>query len=135
MADLFKGMNDREACDFQLEEWVKAQLVEPEILQKYTALHEAVQLNFRRNQNQPPTPFSHEKSELLKKLESVSVHGLSNAQLRVLDKVGITHNIGNSASIRIRELMTEHAADLSHIAEEIQKSNQELQNGTARLHR
>ena len=124
-------MELREAYD--LDKWIKEEITSREVMQKYSALQQALQQNFKRNQNQPPIPFNEQKEALLKALTNVSTYGLSNPQLRVLENLEISKHVGKTSSDNIRVLMTENAADLGHLAAEIQKYQTELQEGIKKI--
>lgn len=118
---------------YDLDKWIKEEITSREVMQKYSALQQALQQNFKRNQNQPPVPFNEQKEDLLDALKKVSTYGLSNPQLRVLENLEISKHVGKTASDSIRALMTESAADLGHLAEEIQKYQTELQQGIQKV--
>jgi len=114
---------------YNLKGWVDEEIVKREVIQKYSALQQALQQNAQRAQNQPPIPFNDQKKTLLETLNDVNIFGLSNPQLLVLDKLNIIQHIGSESSEEIKSLMIEHASDLAYLAEEINKYQAELQQG------
>jgi len=118
---------------YDLDRWIKEEITNREVMQKYSALQQALQKNLQRNQNQPLFSFNEQKEALLKALKNVSTYGLSNPQLRVLENLEISKHVGKTASGDIRILMTENAADLGHLAAEIQKYQKELQQGIQKI--
>lgn len=118
---------------YNLQAWVDEEITKRELIQKYAALHQALQQNSQRAQNQPPIPFNDQKQSLLETLNLVSIFGLSNPQLQVLEKLNIIKHIGKDASDNIKSMMIEHASDLAYLAEEINKSQIELQQGIQQI--
>ncbi|MHC9511790.1 hypothetical protein [Kangiella sp. M94] len=118
---------------YNLKGWADEEIVNREVVQKYSALQQALQQNAQRAQNQPPIPFNDQKKALLETLNSVNIFGLSNPQLMVLEKLNILQHVGSEPSQEIKALMIEHASDLAYLAEEIKKYQTELQQGVNQL--
>lgn len=80
---------------YNLKGWADEEVAKREVLQKYSALQQALQQNAQRAQNQPAIPFNDQKKALLDTLNAVNIFGLSNPQLMVLEKLNILQHIGS----------------------------------------
>lgn len=118
---------------YNLQAWADEEIVKRELIQKYSALQQALQQNSQRAQNQPPIPFNEQKKFLLEALNLVNIFGLSNPQLDVLKTINIINHIGTEAADDIKIMMTEHASDLAYLAEQINKYQAELQQGLQKI--
>lgn len=118
---------------YNLKGWADNEIVKREVIQKYSALQQALQQNAQRAQNQPPIPFNDQKAALLDTLKNVNIFGLSNPQLLVLEKLNIIQHIGDESAENIKKLMIEHASDLAYLAQEISKYQGELQQGISQI--
>lgn len=118
---------------YSLKAWVDEEITKRELLQKYAALQQALQQNSQRAQNQPPIPFNEQKQSLLETLILVNIFGLSNPQIQTLEKLNIIQHIGKEASESIKNMMTEHASDLAYLAEQVNISQTELQQGIKKI--
>ena len=118
---------------YNLKGWADEEIVKREVVQKYSALQQALQQNSQKAQNQPPIPFNEQKKSLLDTLKNVNIFGLSNPQLQVLEKLNIIQHIGDKSSEKIKALMIEHASDLAYLAQEINKYQAELQQGVNQI--
>jgi len=118
---------------YNLQAWIDEEITKRELIQKYAALLQVLQQNSKRAQNQTSTPFNEQKQSLLETLKIVNIFGLSNPQIQVLDKLNILQHVGKETSENIKSMMTEHASDLAYIAEQINKSQTELQQGIQQI--
>ena len=113
---------------YQLSKWVKSELVEGQIIQKFSALIEILNANVKRPNNQQAQPFENQKNDLSNALSSITVTQLTLSQLQSLENVGISSNIGTQGSDNINEILS-NTLDIAHVAQQVTQMQKKLQQG------
>lgn len=113
---------------YQLTQWVKSEIIENQIIQKYSTLVNILKSNLRRAQNQPAKAFEEEKNDLLEAIVDIKINQLSLSQLNTLEKINIKPNIWIDGKEKIIELLN-NTLDITHVAAQITQMQSELQQG------
>lgn len=98
--------------------WVKNELVDPQIVQKYSALLSILQTNLQPNQ--PKQPFEQQKNDLLSSLLKIKTDSLTKDQIKFLDAIDVLGFIGKSGAENVEDILYKNAIDLATSAEKIQ---------------
>jgi len=87
--------------------------------------------NSKRPPNQASKPFEEQKNVLFDAISSINVNILTLSQLKVLEKLGISQNIGGHGKSKLNDILVS-ALDIAHVADQINKMKNEIQQGIKR---
>ena len=122
-------MNIQELVD--LSKWVKREIVDRQLPQKYTALLSVLQTNSQPNQ--PKQSFELQKDELIETLLTINTDNLSKEQLQFLEKIDLLPFIGHSGVNLIEDILYKNAIDTATAAQKIQEIIQKVNAAIAKL--
>lgn len=114
-----------------LIKWSKKQIIEPQIIQKYSALHTVLQVNAQPNQSKQP--FEQQKNDLLSALLNISTDDLTKDQIKFLETTKILHHIGRAGNNNIEDILYKNVIDVATSAQKIQLIIQDLNSGINRF--
>ena len=112
---------------YQLTGWIKREIEEAQIVQKFAALFNVLSANAKRPNNQPAQPFEEPKNALIEAITSINVNALTLSQLHVLDTLNINQNIGNNGKNKLNEILA-NTLDIAHVSQQINTIQIALQN-------
>lgn len=105
----------------KLTEWFDENIVKNQVPQKYTALHNKMNQNIRRNANQPLVPFETEKENLIESIKDLTFQSLSLEQIKFLEQLEITDLIGKVGVEQIDRVLIENNLDIATAANKIKE--------------
>jgi hypothetical protein len=108
--------------------WFEDNIVENEILEKYSAFFSKVNQNATRPANQPAQPFETEKDNLYETLNNVTFQSLSLEQIKFLDSLEISELLGENGVNLIESVLHENTFDIATVAQKIQDFLSRIQN-------
>jgi hypothetical protein len=111
---------------YNLTLWIDDEIVKPQIVKKYQALHGILQQNLQPNQKQPLAPH---KEALLSALANVKLDQLTIDQLKFLNNLGIRNAIGSEGIAVIEDILFKNVIDVATTAQKIQEIIQQLNQG------
>ncbi len=113
---------------YQLTKWIRENIEEAQVDQKYDALIAVLTANARRQNNQPAQPFEDEKNNLVKSLTTINLNVLNIAQIQALEILGIFQNIGDLGERALEELLSD-TLDIAHVVNQVTEMKNTLQEG------
>ena len=113
---------------YQLTMWIKKEIQDAQIVEKYNALFKVLNENANRPPNQPAQPFEEQKNTLFEAITSINVNILTLSQLKVLEMLNINQNIGNKGLNKLHDILA-NTLDIAHVSEQINKMKSEIQQG------
>ena len=118
---------------FQLTQWIKTEIADKQIVQKYQNLINIIDENIRPNRppNATKKPFEQEKNLLLNTLREVPLNYLTWEQLNFLDKLKIKSNVGDTAAENVEGILYKNSIDEPTIISKIKNIIGELNQGIA----
>lgn len=118
---------------FQLTQWIKTEIADKQIVQKYQNLINIIDENIRPNRpsNATKRPFEQEKNLLLNTLREVPLNYLTWEQLNFLDKLKIKSNVGDTAAENVEGILYKNSIDEPTIISKIKNIIGELNHGIA----
>lgn len=112
---------------YGLTNWIKVEIVEAKIPQKYQQLQAILQQNAQPNKQK--TPFETQKEDLLNALISVRHAILTKDQISFLSELSITQLIGRGGARVIEDILYRNSIDIATAANKIQELTQTLNEG------
>ncbi len=113
---------------YQLTNWIEGHNENAIIQHDYERLIEAIQDNYGNSQ-----PFEQQKDSLFATLKSISFEELSNEQIKFLENINITENLGLPAIKRIKDVLYINAIDRETARNKISEMLEEVRGGIDRL--
>jgi hypothetical protein len=113
---------------YELTEWIKEEVANAGIVQKYNDLFAVLNHNANRPPNEPTQSFKEQKRALFKALSTIDFSSLSLSQINALEVLNINHNIGDIAIEKI-ELILSNTLDIADVASQVQIMINELNTG------
>ena len=113
---------------YELATWVKSEIVEAQIIQKFANLVNLLNANVKRPNNQPMQPFEQPKVELINSITAININILTLSQLDILEIASIGQNIGSRGKNKIEEILT-NTLDIANVAQQITLMQNEIQQG------
>lgn len=110
----------------RLAEWFDTNIVQNGIATKYIELYNKMNLNVRRNPNQPSVPFEDERKELLKTLKPISFQALSWEQIQFLEKLEIKGLLGQVGTKKLEDVFYENKLDLASATSKISEFSDQI---------
>jgi hypothetical protein len=117
---------------YQLTQWVKTEITEAQIIQKFTALLDILNANANRPNNQQAQPFEEPKNDLLSAITSINLNILTLSQIHTLEIIGVKNNIGRAGKNHINEILS-NSLDIAHVSQQITVMQSEIQQGVQKL--
>ena len=116
---------------FQLTQWIRTEIADKQIVQKYQNLINIIDENIRPNRpsNATKRPFEQEKNLLLNTLREVPLNYLTGEQLNFLDKLRIKSNVGDTAAENVEDILYKNSIDEPTIISKIKNIIGELNQG------
>lgn len=112
---------------YDLTTWIKSNIVEEGIVQKYQELHQILNQNVQPNQVQQP--FEEQQKKLINALKKIPLSELSFGQIELLRELGIAQNIGDEGVALIEDVLFKNAVDIANASEKIHQCISELNEG------
>ena len=119
---------------YQLALWIKKEVVEAQIINKYTNIVNVLNTNVQRANNQQAQPFEQQKIDLINSIIAININALTLSQLDVLESLNISQNIGKNGKNKINEIL-KNTLDIAHVAQQITKMQGEIQQGVQKLNK
>lgn len=110
--------------------WVKKEIEEKQILQKYGALVQILNQHIQPNQQKPP--FETQKNDLLDTLRSMPINKLTKSQIEFLKNLGIFTAIGELGAEIIEENLYRNVIDIATSIKNINEIRELLKKGIAK---
>lgn len=112
---------------YDLTYWIRNEIEEREISQKYQNLFRILQRNTQPNN--PRVPFEDEKNELIDTLKEVPLIQLTKAQLIFLENLGLLNVVGQEGVEQIEDTLYKNALDIATSSKKINEMHQSLNDG------
>ncbi len=122
-------MNIQELID--LSKWIKREIIDRQLPQKYGALLSVLQTNSQPNQ--PKQSFEAQKDELIDTLLTINTDNLTKEQLQFLEKIDLLPFIGKSGVSAVEDILYKNAIDTATAAQKIQEIIQKINAAIAKL--
>ncbi len=116
---------------YKLVKWVQSEVVEKDVTKAYQQLYAVLSKNAQPNQ--PTQSFEKEKSNLVSKLESISVDSLSSYQIEYLEKYGLYKYIGLEGISNINDILSSSGIDLVYAPQKINMIISQMNQGLQKL--
>lgn len=110
-----------------LAKWVQENIQKARISEKYANLSNKLQQNINGNQ----TPFEEERNELGRTLQAIQLNSLSDAQIRVLEDIGVRHAIANEGVNTLEEIFVRNVLDISTTKQKLDEQRQSIDHSTS----
>lgn len=114
-----------------LIKWVKKEIVDPQVIQKYSALLSILQTNSQPNQSKQP--FEQQKNDLTSSLVGIKTDELTKDQIKFLETINLLSFIGKSGVNNIEDILYKNVIDLATSANKIQSIVNTLNAGVTRM--
>ncbi len=114
---------------YTLAKWVVRELIESELLDKYSNLQAILQ----HNANQANVAFEEPKNDLIETIKKVDLTTLTKDQVSFLDQIGILQAIGRKSEEQIEDILFRHRLDIITVVEKFQIIIDNLNNGIGKM--
>jgi hypothetical protein len=112
---------------YGLTNWIKTNVVNTQISNKYQGLFNVIHTNTQPNQQK--RPFENEKNALINALEAININELTKEQIVYIDQMKITPHIGHTAVEKSNDILFRNQLDLAACAQKIQEIINDNNNG------
>jgi len=110
-----------------LAKWIQENIQSNKISQKYANLSAKLQENISGRKQ----AFEEERSVLDAALKSITLNSLSDAQIRVLDDIGVKNAIGNEGFDVLEEIFVRNVLDLSTTKQKVDEQKRVVDQATS----
>ena len=117
---------------YDLTFWIKDEIEQTQIPQKYQALQKILQQNVQPNQQKQP--FESQKNDLIETIRNVPLRQLTKEQVAFLHALGIAEAIGEEGVDTIEDILYRNVIDIATAAQKIQEIHQRLVQGIQKSH-
>lgn len=115
---------------FDLTRWIVAEVTEKQIVQKYSALHQA--LHQAAQPNQPTAAFEGQREDLLATVRAVPLNQLTRDQLTFLNDLGIGKALGPDGAAKVEDILYRNVIDVATSAAKVKEIHDELNRGVSK---
>ena len=114
---------------YTLAKWVVRELIETDLLDKYSNLHAILQ----QNAHQSSVAFEEPKNDLIESIKRVDLTTLTKDQVAFLNQVGILQAIGKQSEQQIENILFRNRLDIITVVEKFQVIIDDLNNGIGKM--
>ena len=110
----------------KLAEWFKINIVEEEVITRYTNLFNKMNQNLRVNNNQPSQPYEIEKKSLFEALKTITLNTLTLEQISFLEQLEVTQLFGTNGVQVIESILYEYNLDIASATKKISEFSNKI---------
>lgn len=112
---------------YELTNWIKIEIVDRQIPQKYQKLQQILQRNAQPNQQKQP--FEDQKNDIIETIKNVRLTQLTKDQLDFLKNLNIAQAVGKEGIDTIEDILYKNVLDIATAAQKIQEIYKRLTQG------
>lgn len=110
----------------QLTKWFQETIIDSKISNMFSLLHNKMNQNLKKNNNQVAIPFETEKNKLLNALEKLHTDSLTLEQIAFLEKLEVLSLLGQKGAEQIKSIFTDHRLDIVSATTKVKECSQKM---------
>lgn len=115
---------------FELTKWIKEEISDKKILQKYQTLQQILHQHSQPNEQRPS--FESQKEDLIDTISKVPLYLLTKDQIDFLTELDISQAIGEEGVNLVEDLLYKNVIDVATSSKKLKEIHQKLTNGISK---